>query len=308
MSQNKLTTLQRLHLAAQGLNSQGRDSETPEPVTAPVSPRELKSESPENNPHGNPFEHCLVSASASLSGDEKGLEQLGQELPATLFALMYGYNNALKGSGMYALSRDLISKAYFFNIVERVLDCSQGEPAPSQVAPARPSVGKEFSTKFEFILGNDPVQARKSVRKHVMQEYRRREQWEKEESIGEFKRNASFSFGKGRQLPSPLSAEDGVPCEQESSDPESSLVVGKRRRLDWSPCTTVTRTESSRAVRPHFQTQTEQSCQNDNGPLPFRFNPWAAVAAADVDPFSKINFGAAPAMQALLHQCKFIWF
>lgn len=119
MSQNKLTTLQRLRLAAQGLNSQGRDSETPEPVTAPVSPRELKSESPENNPHGtsNPFEHCLVSASASLSGDEKGLEQLGQELPATLFALMYGYNNVLKGSGMYALSRDLISKSYSLNIV-----------------------------------------------------------------------------------------------------------------------------------------------------------------------------------------------
>lgn len=30
---------------------------------------------------------------------------------------MYGYNNVLKGSGMYALSRDLISKAYSLNIV-----------------------------------------------------------------------------------------------------------------------------------------------------------------------------------------------
>lgn len=100
MPQNKLTTIQRLRLAAQGLNSQGQDSGTPEPVTAPVSPRELKSESPDNNPHGHPSEHCLVSASASLSKDENALEQLAQELPATLFSLMYGYNSVLKGSGM----------------------------------------------------------------------------------------------------------------------------------------------------------------------------------------------------------------
>lgn len=102
MSQNKLTTLQRLRLAAQGLNPRGQDYETPEPVSVSVLWTELKSECLENNLHSPPHEHCLLSASASLSGDEKGLEELGKELPATLFALMYGYN-ALMGSGMLLL-------------------------------------------------------------------------------------------------------------------------------------------------------------------------------------------------------------
>lgn len=100
MSHNKLTTLQRLRLAAQGFDSRGRDYQTPEPERTSISPIELESESPEDNPHRHPFEHCLLSASVSLSRDEKGLEELGQELPATLFALMYGYNS-MTGSGMH---------------------------------------------------------------------------------------------------------------------------------------------------------------------------------------------------------------
>ncbi len=100
MDQNKLTTLQRLRLAAQGLDSHGREYETSEPVTSSVSSEELRSESRGSTPHSHPLEHCLVSASASLDGDEKALDGLGQELPATLFALMYGYN-AETGSGKH---------------------------------------------------------------------------------------------------------------------------------------------------------------------------------------------------------------
>ena len=95
MPQNKLTTLQRLALAAEGLDSRGRDYKTSQPG-APASEllETVHSRSHDNNsvPRSHPLEHYLLSASASREGDEGAFEGLEQELPATLFALMYGYD------------------------------------------------------------------------------------------------------------------------------------------------------------------------------------------------------------------------
>jgi hypothetical protein len=42
----------------------------------------------------------------------------------------------------------------------------------------------------------------------------------------------------------------------------------------------------------------------DEKDLPYRADPWAAVARSQVDPFSRVNFDCGPSTQAILHHCK----
>ena len=93
MSLTKLTTLQRLRLAAQGLDSHGRESETIQPGILPTPRAAAPLESSNRNiPRSHPLEHYLLSVSERVDGDNEAFEALRQELPATLFALMYRYN------------------------------------------------------------------------------------------------------------------------------------------------------------------------------------------------------------------------
>ena len=186
------------------------------------------------------------------------------------------------------------------------------------MVPRKVKVEREFPTNFQFVANDDLVSSRKSIRKHVMQEYRRRERWARGESTGERNDSASSPSGKRPKISSASSSEETDhnerwevldDCFTESpSLPNNALplVAGKRRRLDLSLSERVTTTYSSRVPYRNLpaQTKSKDEKETDDAALPFCFNPWAAVAAADADPFHKINFGAEPAMQALLHQCK----
>ncbi len=207
-----------------------------------------------------------------------------------------------------------------------MLDSSHGEQLTQERVLEELDVEREFATRFHFVSSNDPLNSRKSVRKHVMREYRRRERWEKGEGRGERISSTCISHSKRSQVSSPSSAWEADPFEgwdaldgnsahwlatpeslSLAETPGHLLVVGKRRKLDLSLGKSVTRTDPS-TLR-HSHPWTDLGCEKAkayDGAVPFRFNPWAAVAAADVDPFSKINFGTEPAMQALFHQCKFI--
>ncbi|MCJ1377925.1 hypothetical protein MMC17_001021 [Xylographa soralifera] len=169
-----------------------------------------------------------------------------------------------------------------------------------------------FKPEFQFVVNEDAKQARRTVRKHVMREYRRRERWEH----GDNKTAASGRATKGTRPRKRKVEEDAAKSESPSSENTSVEALepwvleleGKGEELLGPVQDYVRRRQdevygSAGAIEVKIEDEIP-GAPGDYG-LPFRADPWAAVGQSQVDPFSRIPFDVGPATQALLHH--FAW-
>ncbi|MCJ1474952.1 hypothetical protein MMC13_003612 [Lambiella insularis] len=172
-----------------------------------------------------------------------------------------------------------------------------------------------FKPEFQFVV-NDAQQARKTVRKHVMREFRRRERWEN----GDNKRVQGVNATtKGRRNAPIVLAQSESPSSSSPSvgaaSPWSAETEGKSeaspetlpdhsRQRDTPENERDTMVNVAEKVE-DVEVDAEINNALDDDGLRYRVDPWAAVARSQVDPFSKIKFDVGPATQALLHH--FAW-
>ena len=169
-----------------------------------------------------------------------------------------------------------------------------------------------FKPAFQFVVNEDAKQARRTVRKHVMREYRRRERWEH----GDNRTAASGRATKGtgprkRKAEAEVVKSESPSSENTSLDAPSPWVLepeGKGEELLGPVQDYVRRRQdevysSAKAIEVSIEDEIPGT-PGDYG-LPIRADPWAAVGPSKVDPFSRIPFDVGPATQALLHH--FAW-
>ena len=248
-----------------------------------------------------------------------GVQAVGQNLPRTLLPLP-----VLRGTatppGTYMNPKATPAPASCSNLKRRFEEDGGGDGTrDSTVAvqareqtstPAAPS--PVFKPEFQFVVNEDAKQARRTVRKHVMREYRRRERWEH----GDNKTAASGRAMKGTAKRQLKMEEAIVKSESPSSEstyvgPASPLVTEPESKGEelLGPVQDYIRRrqdevyESTAAIEVAVEDEIPGT-PGDYG-LPFRPDPWAAVAQSQVDPFSRIQFDVGPATQALLHH--FAW-
>jgi hypothetical protein len=196
----------------------------------------------------------------------------------------------------------------------------------SATPPPTKSASAIFKPEFQFVVNEDAKQARKTVRKHVMREYRRRERFEqgvkKEKPVAKAKAaNGTGPPKQGRKTstatikcesPSSESTSIGVgsPSTPEyderndgRNDPSIITLTGNKRRRG-SPKVEEVDIQMIRQ-NPNDEAEYELPLTPTEYKLPYRADPWAAVARSQVDPFSKINFDCGADTQALLHH--FAW-
>ena len=182
-------------------------------------------------------------------------------------------------------------------------------PSPPSSSTTEPA--PTFKPEFRFVVNEDAKQARKTVRKHVMKEYRRRERWEHGEKT-------ATSPGKAVQA----KREAKTPPRSDScfSDGTSSgvewpwVAEGEERGGRKSKFISVVLNSSKRrCLSPQYE-QDKKSAADHNLQTPPNDNdstthmdPRAVVARSQIDPFSaKLNFDCGPATQAILHHFAYV--
>ena len=101
----------------------------------------------------------------------------------------------------------------------------QSDPPPStdQELPQSPikSEAPSFQTTFQFVVNENAKEARNTVRKHVMKEFRRRERWEQGQKgsapSGVEKKPASSRKRRRRQA-TPLDTDQNTPVDSQAAD------------------------------------------------------------------------------------------
>ena len=203
---------------------------------------------------------------------------------------------------------------------------NQPEPMMKPEPPPVPAVGERdqgFKTSFQFVVNEDAREARNTVRKHVMREYRRRERWEqdKKQSVLEARSGASRPNLKRRRKSSKPStesdtsiSEEGVLASPLSSEPgdksggpitETSMILPMKKRKRFLPPVFAESKQAQLWGAVTFDYENAMNELKGKKTLPYQADPWAAVAPSDIDPFSKLNCELGPATQSLLHHCKF---
>lgn len=206
-------------------------------------------------------------------------------------------------------------------------------PTQPQPKPVIKPEKEEFKTTFQFVVNEDAKEARNTVRKHVMREYRRRERWEQGQKGQPSDKKLPNTAKKRRrkQAQSPTEAEQV--SQHSSSDRHSPLGSANDQRIEHeqkhdSPRSDGTSSSSNgsstsaptkkkaKMIPPVFpesrQHQLWGAVSTDydeaihelegNTVTRYRADPWAAVGTSDVDPFTKFELG--PATQSLLHHCE----
>lgn len=250
-----------------------------------------------------------------------GIEAVGRELPGTLLPLL---RSARDGSSYSASSRYMPETKPSLPPIGSIRDMSSHYlsplSTPSPIMSVKPEVEKaepEFKTSFQFVVNETGKEARKTVRKHVMKEFRRRERWEQggKAPPRERKPNATPTQKRRRKVSvSPIESDSPASEAQAEPSPNPSprlyevddkgqalIDPHKRRRLS-SP-------SDSSSLQTFGTIFADDDAifdeARDEANLPYRADPWAAVAQSQVDPFSKFELDCGPATQALLHHCTF---
>ncbi|MCJ1387697.1 hypothetical protein MMC18_000540 [Xylographa bjoerkii] len=183
-------------------------------------------------------------------------------------------------------------------------------PVEQKTTPAMPS--PIFKPEFQFVVNEDAKQARRTVRKHVMREYRRRERWEHGDNKTAASGRATKATGRRkRKVGEELVKSESPSSENTSVGPASPWVMEPESKGEelLGPVQDYIRRrqdevyESAGAIEVDVEDEIP-GAPGDYG-LPFRADPWAAVGQSQVDPFSRIQFDVGPATQALLHH--FAW-
>ena len=192
----------------------------------------------------------------------------------------------------------------------------KSEPPPATSAGGKRDQG--FKTSFQFVVNEDAREARNTVRKHVMKEYRRRERWEqdKKQAGPEAPRSAlkrrrksskpstgsDTSVSEEGLLVSPLSSEIGEQAGG-SGTTETALALPMTKRRRFMPPVFAESRQAQLWGAVNFDYENAMDELKGGKTLPYQSDPWAAVAPSDIDPFSKLNH-LGPATQSLLHHCK----
>ncbi|MCJ1419165.1 hypothetical protein MMC32_005518 [Xylographa parallela] len=244
-------------------------------------------------------------------------QAVGHGLPRTLLPTLHDapivaetyMNGRLRGD---ASSRGGLKRSFDeFRSKDGKEDCADViRPAGRISTPVLPS--PIFKPEFHFVVNEDAKQARRTVRKHVMREYRRRERFEH----GDNRTAASGRAAKGGGPRKRKAEEEVLKSESPSSEntsvgaPSPRVVEpeGKGEELLGPVQDYVRRRQDevygSAGVIEVGSEEEIPGAPEDYG-LPFRADPWAAVGQSQVDPFSRIPFDMRPATQALLHH--FAW-
>ena len=186
-----------------------------------------------------------------------------------------------------------------------------------------------FKTTFQFVVNEDAKEARNTVRKHVMREYRRRERWQQElkKEDGDDGYDPTATGEKRRRKHSrpssdsePITSRDETAASASTSESgetgdisikaKQSVIPGsgwKRRRIQNGNVI-----HNGSDGRPPIQlfglvSEAEEAIHELGGVkgLPYQADPWAEVAVSDIDPFSRLCLQLGPATQSLLHHCMF---
>lgn len=223
-----------------------------------------------------------------------------------------------------------------------------GAPVQLQMQPqstSRPAEAKpekeEFKTTFQFVVNEDAKEARNTVRKHVMREYRRRERWEQGQKVPPEKK-PSVEAPKKRRRKQTQSPKDALRSRGQETVVELPASAGEQRRDSPvrnhgnSPTTSGSGGSPSgsnceaafaptkkklKLVPPVFAESKQHQlwgavatdyddaiAELEGRVRPYAADPWASVAANEIDPFSKLKLELGPATASLLHHCTFIGF
>lgn len=197
---------------------------------------------------------------------------------------------------------------------------------PSPTTPIKPET-PGFQTTFQFVVNENAKEARITVRKHVMKEFRRRERWEQGQKgvmSGSIEKKTVSAKRRRRKdtpesdLPTPI--EPQIPAnlppieprresisQQLSSavqlhDPSGRNIMKKRNKVLIPPKFPESRQHQLwGAVSTGFDQAIVELEGRNSGP--YQHDPWSTVAVDQVDPFTKLDLDLGPATQSLLHHC-----
>ena len=200
----------------------------------------------------------------------------------------------------------------------------QPEPMTKREPQPSPAAGDQgFKTSFQFVVNEDAKEARNTVRKHVMREYRRRERWEqdKKQAASETAQGPSRPNLKRRRKSSKPSTGSDTSLSEEGhfASPQSSESGGMVPSSGMTEAALIFPTKKKRRFMPPVFAESRQSqlwgavtFDYENAvaelkgkkTLPYQSDPWAAVAPSEIDPFSRLNCELGPATRSLLHHCE----
>ena len=176
-----------------------------------------------------------------------------------------------------------------------------------------------FKPSFQFVVNEDSKQARQTVRKHVMREYRRRERWEHSGAVAAPPRVAKKDAAAKpkatrRKKGQPNSSPESSPSKESSpvarGAPSFDIVLNGSsvgdRAYDGS------NSGSDNDIEEFRQLDTDSGVFGGGAVVPssqdisrvYYADPWAAVGHSQVDPFSNSNFDNGPDLQSILYHCK----
>ena len=176
-----------------------------------------------------------------------------------------------------------------------------------------------FKTSFQFVVNEDSKQARQTVRKHVMREYRRRERWEHSGDAAApprvRKKDAATKPKTWRRKKGLLNTSSESSPSKESS-PVEGLVSGFDIPANGSSVDDRVHRGSSGSendIEEFRQLDNNNDIFDGSAVVPsdtqdssqvYYADPWAAVGRSQVDPFSNTNFDNGPDLQSILYYCK----
>ena len=304
----------------------------------------ISGQSSQPPPVNDPLLQDMQSHSRDLAPTLLPILQTAEGAPGT----DYDLNNCRGVSGIGgSMLPASVSQSQNAQYATPAASSSQGSPAgpfrhgiqtfsstlPSQPQP-KPTIKpekEEFKTTFQFVVNEDAKEARNTVRKHVMREYRRRERWEQGQKVQPPEKQSSNTAKKRRrrQAQSPTEAEQ-ISSSEHHSPPGSATGQRVEEHKHGSPRSDGTSSSSNssssapikkkvKMVPPVFPESREHQLWGavatdydeaideleGNKVTRYRADPWAAVATSDVDPFTKFELG--PATQSLLHHCELMY-
>ena len=172
----------------------------------------------------------------------------------------------------------------------------------------------DFPASFAFISesGSSQRKRRRKVSEHVMKEYHRRQRWREVTKSGDNeysfsgqqvpKHSSTRKFAIPKSADRPLKTSTRGHAHGAFTDTNSDMTVN-------STVTNMYRLVSKPSEESNYRSNNNQESKVEaivirEAELTRGPNPWATIAAGNIDPFSRIPFDHSPETRAILHHCK----
>ena len=323
-----IKTSNHQHLTANGLNQNGKRPAVSDPLSKDIEAASISSESA-NLPsalapfvHGSPFANTTTKP-GGISNCPGATGLGGPLVPGGPKAPAYEKLERLSPSSTSGHDRKFANGS---NPTPPVSNTNRNGQVRQSSAHGTPKSSATpdgaFKTTFQFVVNEDAKEARNTVRKHVMREYRRRERWEqglkKEEEGDDVGPDVTGKRRHKRERPSsdsdPSNSTGEVLGSSSNSESGEGISNGKRPAVTWPDPKRrkldFARNSSTGVKSPQplfgLAGEAEEAINELGGVpgLPYQADPWAEIAVADIDPFSRLHMKLGPATQSLLHHCK----